>query len=112
MNTIADKTLSTIVNMKTSHPLHYTGLKEEQKYERANDDVTGSFADALMKAVGKVNNLTIESEELNQKMIHEPESVDIHTVMIAAQKAEIALNFTKAVRDEAIRSYRELMNLR
>jgi len=38
--------------------------------------------------------------------------VDIHTVMIAAQKAEISLNFTKAVRDEAIRAYRDLMNLR
>ena len=26
-------------------------------------------------------------------MIYEPESVDIHTVMIAAQKAEISLSF-------------------
>jgi flagellar hook-basal body complex protein FliE len=59
-----------------------------------------------------VNNLQVESEALSQKMIYEPESVDIHTVMIAAQKAELALNFTKAIRDDAIRSFRELMNLR
>jgi len=32
--------------------------------------------------------------------------------MIAAQKAEVAMSFTKAVRDEAIRAYRELINLR
>jgi flagellar hook-basal body complex protein FliE len=32
--------------------------------------------------------------------------------MIATQKAEVALNFTRAVRDEAIRMYRELINLR
>ncbi|MBN2403611.1 MAG: flagellar hook-basal body complex protein FliE [Spirochaetes bacterium] len=112
MNTIANTTMGTVVKMKTTHPLHFTGIKEEQKFERPTDDVAGTFADALMKAVGGVNNLMAESEELNQKMIHEPESVDIHTVMIAAQKAEIALNFTKAVRDEAIRSYRDLMNLR
>jgi flagellar hook-basal body complex protein FliE len=112
MNTIADKVMGNVVKMKTTHPLHFTGIKEEQKIERTEDDVTGSFADALMKAIGNVNNLLSESDELSQKMIHEPESVDIHTVMIASQKAEIALNFTKSVRDEAIRSYRDLMNLR
>ncbi len=108
MNISPEKALGNIVKMKISHPLHYAGIKEEP----ADDNVSGSFADALMKAVGKVNNLLAESDELSQKMIHEPESVEIHNVMIAAQKAEIALNFTKAVRDEAIRSYRDLMNLR
>ena len=78
MNTIADQAMGNVVKMKTSHPLHYTGLKEEQKFERASDDVTGSFSDALMKAIGGVNNLLTESEGLSQKMIHEPESVDIH----------------------------------
>jgi flagellar hook-basal body complex protein FliE len=54
----------------------------------------------------------VDSENLQEKMIVDPESVDIHTVMIATQKAEVALNFAKAVRDEAIRAYRELINLR
>ena len=108
MNISSEQAIGNIVKMKTSHPLHYTETKEEL----ADDDVSGSFADALMKAVGKVNNLLVDSDELSQKMIHDPESVDIHNVMIAAQKAEIALNFTKSVRDEAIRTYRELMNLR
>jgi flagellar hook-basal body complex protein FliE len=104
--------MGNVVKMKTSHPLHYTGTKEEQKIDRSGDNTTGTFADTLMKAIGNVNNLLSESDELSQKMINEPESVDIHSVMIAAQKAEIALNFTKSVRDEAIRSYRDLMNLR
>jgi flagellar hook-basal body complex protein FliE len=112
MNTIADKAMGNIVRMKTTHPLHFTGINEEQKSDRQADDITGTFADALMKAIGNVNDLLSESDELSQKMIHDPASVDIHTVMIAAQKAEIALNFTKSVRDEAIRSYRDLMNLR
>jgi flagellar hook-basal body complex protein FliE len=103
-----EQSTGNIIRMKTSHPLHYTGIKEQP----LDDDVSGSFADALMKAIGKVNNLLVDSNELGERMIHEPESVDIHTVMIAVQKAEIALNFTKSVRDEAIRSYRDLMNLR
>ena len=94
--------------LKTSNDLHFS----DRKKPAVNDDVSESFSQVLNNAIGKVNNLQVDSEELTQKMIHEPESVDIHTVMIAAQKAEIALNFTKSVRDEAIRSYRELMNLR
>ena len=97
-----------IVKMKATNPLHYT----DEPAEKDSDDISTSFADVLKKAIGNVNNLQVESEELSQKMIYEPESVDIHTVMIAAQKAEIALNFTKAIRDDAIRSFRELMNLR
>lgn len=97
-----------VVTMKTTHPLHYSMEKEK----KTDDDVATSFSDVLMKAIGKVNNLQVDANDLAQKMIHEPESVDIHTVMIANQKAEIALNFTKSVRDELIRSYRELINLR
>ena len=47
-----------------------------------------------------------------QQMVVRPESVDIHQVMVATQKAEIALGLTKAVRDGAINAYRELINMR
>lgn len=98
-----------VVNMRTTHPLHYDNrVKNQPQY----DDVSTSFADSLMKALGKVNDLQTDSEDLSQKMIFQPESVDIHSVMIAMQKAEVALSFTRAVRDEAVRSYRELLNLR
>ena len=101
--------IGNIVEMRKTNPLHYD---DKVKREPAYDDVSTSFADSLMKALGKVNDLQTTSEDLTQKMMYEPESVDIHTVMIAAQKAEVALSFTKAVRDEAIRAYRELINLR
>lgn len=106
---IRNEPIGHVVEMRTSNPLHYGN---RVKREPAYDDVSTSFADSLMKALGKVNDLQTDSEDMNQKMIYEPESVDIHTVMIAAQKAEVALNFTKSVRDEAIRAYRELINLR
>ena len=40
-----ENSIGSIVDMKTSHPLHFTGIKELS----LNDDVTGSFADALNK---------------------------------------------------------------
>jgi flagellar hook-basal body complex protein FliE len=98
-----------IVKMKTSNPLHYDNAARNRL---ESDDVSGSFAQVFNTAIGKVNDLQVDSEDLAQKMIYAPESVDIHTVMISAQKAEIALSFAKAIRDEAIRAYRELTNMR
>ncbi len=98
-----------VVSMKVVDPLHYDG---KVKKEFKEDDVSSSFGSALQKAFGKVNNLQVDAEKKMQQMIYDPGSIDIHTVMIAAQKAEIALSFTKSVRDEAIRAYRDLMNLR
>ena len=94
--------------LKTTNPLHFTDIKERP----VDDDISGSFAGMLSGLINKVNNLQLNSEELTRKMIHEPESVNIHSVMIAGQKAEIALNFTKSIRDEAIRAFRELIALR
>ncbi len=108
MNTIDTLYTGHIVGLRTTNPLHI----DDAPAASPDDDVAGSFAQMLKSAINKVNDLQIDSEDLGQKMVHEPGSVDIHTVMIAAQKAELALTFTKAGRDEAIRSYRELMNLR
>lgn len=98
-----------MVKMFTTDPLHYTG---EAPLKRTSDDVSGSFADMLNSAMAKTNDLQVDAEGLMKKMVTEPESVDIHQVMIATQKAEIALGVTKAVRDGALNAYRELMNLR
>ena len=98
-----------IVKMFTSDPLHHTG---EAPLKRTSDDVSGSFADMLNSAVAKTNDLQVDAEGLMKKMVTEPESVDIHQVMLATQKAEIALGLTKAVRDGALNAYKELMNLR
>jgi flagellar hook-basal body complex protein FliE len=98
-----------IVKLNTTDPLHFSAAP---KFEREMDDVSGSFADMLNSALSKTNDLQVDAETLMQKMIYKPESVDIHQVMVATQKAEIALGLTKAVRDGAVNAYRELINLR
>ena len=98
-----------VVNLKVSDPLHYS---DKHPRKIGKDDVSTSFSEVFMSAVNKVNDLQTDAEDLTQKMIFEPETVDIHQVMIASQKAEIALTFTKSVKDEAIRAYRELVNMR
>ena len=98
-----------IVRLNTTDPLHFSG---ETKIVREKDDVSGSFADMLNGVISRTNDLQIDAENLMQEMIVNPKAVDIHQVMIATQKAEVALGLTKAVRDGAINAYRELINLR
>jgi flagellar hook-basal body complex protein FliE len=97
-----------IVNLLTTNSLHFTGKEGTGE----TDAPVGSFTDMLKGAIQKVNDLQADSDDLSRKMVAQPDSVDIHQVMIAGQKAEISLSFAKAIRDEAIRTYRELMNLR
>lgn len=71
-----------------------------------------SFARALKKAFYSVNDLQKTSEELTRQFAVRPNSVDIHDVTIAAEKARIALQFTKSIVDRITQAYRELINIR
>jgi flagellar hook-basal body complex protein FliE len=94
--------------MKATHPSHY----RTEKARESDDEVVKSFGELLSDSFGKVNNLLIDSDKLTQQMLVEPESVSIHTVMISAQKAELALSMAKAVGDRVVRAYTEITNMR
>lgn len=98
-----------IVNMKSLYQNHIVdGAKAAGKGEK----VVSSFAEMFNKALGEVNQLELKSTELAVQMAADPESVDIHDVQIAAEEAEMAVLFTKGLVDRAIRSYKEIINLR
>ena len=103
-----DEVVGNRVLMKAVHPEHYRTEKSKQ----GDDEVAQSFNTLLSSSFGKVNNLLVQSDKVTQQMIVEPESVSIHTVMIAAQKAEMALSLAKAVTDRVVRAYSEITNLR
>ena len=96
-----------IVELKTSNPIHMGGSPVAE-----NKGQGSSFSEMLSGAINKVNDLQVDSDQLTQKMVYAPETVDIHEVMIAGQKAEISLSFVKTVRDEALRAYKEILNMR
>ncbi len=76
------------------------------------DQVAGTFGEVLRKAFEEVNDQQILADEMTQKLVFDPNSVDIHDVMIAAEKARMSLTFTKAIADGFIRAYRELTTIR
>lgn len=96
------------VPMVTKHARHY---KTEKKMQ-SPDNVERSFADMFKSAFNKVNSLQVNADELTRKMVVSPEKVSVHSVMIASQKAELALSMTKAVTDRVVRAYRNITTLR
>ncbi len=73
----------------------------------------GSFDSILSSAMGLVN----ETNELSNKAEEEEikfatgESDSLHDLQIAQQKANISLQYTVAVKNQAVEAYKTLMNL-
>lgn len=97
-----------IIPLKVSNERHHNGLSTPAVPE----STAQNFATVFEQALNKVNDQQVHSEQLAQQMVSEPGSVQAHTVMIAAEKARISLTFTKSLADLAVRTYRELSNLR
>jgi flagellar hook-basal body complex protein FliE len=69
-----------------------------------------SFANTLREAIDKVNDYQVQSDTLTNKLI-QGENVELHDVMIAAQKANITLNATVEIRNKVIEAYQEIMRM-
>lgn len=69
-----------------------------------------SFADTLKSAVNQVNQIQKDSDVAMQKLAT-GESKNIPEVMIAAEKADIALKLMVQVRNKIIDAYHEVMKM-
>ncbi|PKR87054.1 flagellar hook-basal body complex protein FliE [Heyndrickxia camelliae] len=69
-----------------------------------------SFADILKKSISEVNNDQLQSDVLTQKLAN-GENVDLHDVMIAAQKANITLQAALQIRNKVVEAYQETMRM-
>ena len=87
------------------------GKEIKSKQESTPDDLVSGFSKVLKGNLNKVNNLQKESDLLTQKLAT-GEVENVHDVMIAAQKAEMSLNFMMEVRNKAIQAYQQMMTMR
>lgn len=78
--------------------------------ETAEIEETKSFGDYLGDALTTVNDLEKTSEKMNAALAA-GQVEDVSQVMIAAQKADIAMQLTLQVRNKAIDAYQELMRM-
>lgn len=68
------------------------------------------FGNFLKDAIQDVNASQVQSDVMTEKLVR-GEDVDLHNVMITAQKASIALNATMEVRNKMIEAYQEVMRM-
>ena len=69
-----------------------------------------SFGEFLVDSLKKTNELELESERLNAALAA-GRIEDISQVVVASQKAEIALQLTLQLRNRATAAYQEIMRM-
>ena len=74
------------------------------------DEPVKSFGEFLADSLKKVNELELESEKLNAALAT-GRIEDVSQVVVAAQKAEIALQLTLQLRNRATSAYQEMMRM-
>ena len=97
-----------IVSLKTTNQKHF-GVK---KAKAEPGDFMEKFGEAVKDAITDANDLMVTSDKKTTQMISKPDSINVHDVMIAAQKAQLALEYTKSVLTKAVQAYQNITNLR
>jgi len=77
-----------------------------------NNTVTGgiNFSDFLKNELDKVNSLIVQSDKLSEDFAA-GKTDNIHQVLIAVEKADIALQFTIQIRNKLMDAYNAIMRM-
>jgi flagellar hook-basal body complex protein FliE len=69
-----------------------------------------AFGDVLKEAIATVNELQRNSDHQIEKLMT-GESQDLHTTMIAVQKADLSFQMMMQVRNKIVQAYQEIMRM-
>jgi flagellar hook-basal body complex protein FliE len=108
------KAVGDVVKMIRTDPRHLPGAGEVTTPADAGTGtgIEQTFGNLLLAALGQVNNDQLTAMELSQKLITDPQSVNVEDVTIALAEASLSLSMTKAIVDRALAAYREIINVR
>lgn len=71
---------------------------------------TKSFSQMLAESVGEVNSLQVEANKAVERLTS-GQTKDVASVMLAAEKAEIAFKTMNNIRSKVIDAYKEIMRM-
>ncbi|MCM3616264.1 flagellar hook-basal body complex protein FliE [Sutcliffiella horikoshii] len=95
--------ISKITNTSQVIPQTNNGLK-------TSGDVHKQFSSYLKDAINEVNNSQAASNQITTKLVNN-EGVELHDVLIAQQKASVAMQLTMEVRNKGVEAYQEIMRM-
>ena len=78
--------------------------------QKTSGDVHQQFSSYLKDALNEVNNAQVASNQITTKLVNN-EGVELHDVLIAQQKASIAMSLTMEVRNKGVEAYQEIMRM-
>ncbi|HBF36632.1 MAG TPA: flagellar hook-basal body complex protein FliE [Firmicutes bacterium] len=108
------KSLNSINPAKTiDRPTEISGsvlqsLGALQPAQENNPLVAESFEKVLSRALEPVNNLQLQSAELDGQLA-QGKLEYVHQAMVMAQKASLALDMTMQIRNKVVEAYQEIM---
>ena len=82
-------------------------LSQLQEVEQNN---SLSFVDLLQEKIMEANDLKIEADQLTADFLL-GNTDNVHQVLIATEKARIALSLTSAVQNKVVEAYKEIMRM-
>jgi flagellar hook-basal body complex protein FliE len=85
-------------------------LKMDTQLKTTPYEAQQNFGDLLKNAIENVNTKQNESDLMTQKLITGG-NVELHDVMISAQKAKVALSATMEVRNKVVEAYQEIIRM-
>ena len=90
-------------------PVHMSARSHLLEKE-VDEQPVKSFGEFLVDSLKKTNELELESEKLNAALAA-GRIEDLSQVVVASQKAEIALQLTLQLRNRATQAYQEIMRM-
>lgn len=93
-----------------TEPIGILTTRKELGQKSATEKVVGSFAEALKGLFLEVKQADIEAVELKRRFLT-GEPVELHEVLIAVEKTQIAFQTLLAVRNKLLEAYHELSRM-
>ncbi|MDP4161470.1 MAG: flagellar hook-basal body complex protein FliE [Bacillota bacterium] len=100
----------TNVNFPAVSNIFASGTNAATASMKSGSDAQKSFAAFLKESINNVNETQNQSDILTNQLAR-GENVDLHQVMISAQKANITLQATMEIRNKVIDAYQEVMRM-
>ena len=102
------------IQLNKTNELHYgqTRIFTENAASSGVEKTRRSFDDYLIQAFEKLNDQQMNVANLQQQVITDPDSVDLHDVTIAMSKARMSLNLAQNVIDRLVTDWNEITTTR
>jgi len=98
--------MSNTITGSSIQPLIYQPLNAP----RTSATPAGGFGDALRTAIGQVEDLQANSEQQVSALL-QGEGGEVHNVMIAIEKADVAFQLMMQVRNKIVNAYQQVSQM-